>query len=53
MSVAGRRTSEIATDTEWLSSLDRFGIVTHRAILLDSLSVAAKVRADGSWIDWR
>ena len=41
--VAGRDTREIATDTEWLTSLDRFGIVTHRAILLDSMSVAANL----------
>ena len=38
--VAGRDTRDIATDTEWLSSLDRFGIVTHRAVLLEGLSVA-------------
>ena len=41
--VAGRDTAEIATDTEWLKSLDRFGIVTHRAVLLDGLSVAANL----------
>jgi putative ABC transport system ATP-binding protein len=41
--VAGRATSEIATDTEWLKSLDRFGIVTHRAVLLDGLSLAANL----------
>lgn len=41
--VAGRDTREIATDTEWLTSLDRFGIVTHRAVLLDSMSVAANL----------
>lgn len=41
--VAGRDTREIATDTEWLTSLDRFGIVTHRAILLDGMSVAANL----------
>ena len=41
--VAGRNTREIATDTEWLSSLDRFGIVTRRAVLLESLSVAANL----------
>src|SRR6476646_10819570 len=37
--VAGRNTREIATDTEWLLSLDRFGIVTARAVLIESLSV--------------
>jgi ABC-type lipoprotein export system ATPase subunit len=41
--VDGRNTREIATDTEWLSSLDRFGIVTRRAILLDTMSVAANL----------
>lgn len=41
--VAGRSTRDIATDTEWLSSLDRFGIVTPRAVLLDGLSVAANL----------
>ena len=41
--VAGRDTAEIATDTEWLKSLDRFGIVTHRAVLLDGLSVGANL----------
>src|SRR6187431_2089705 len=39
----GRDTREIATDTEWLTSLDRFGIVTKRAILLDNMSVAANL----------
>jgi len=41
--VAGRDTRDIATDTEWLVSLDRFGIVTHRAVLLEGLSVAANL----------
>ena len=41
--VGGRDTRDIATDTEWLSSLDRFGIVTKRAILLDAMSVAANL----------
>ncbi|HVQ42975.1 MAG TPA: ATP-binding cassette domain-containing protein [Vicinamibacterales bacterium] len=41
--VAGRDTRDIATDTEWLTSLDRFGIVTHRAVLLDGMSVAANL----------
>ena len=39
--IAGRNTRDIATDTEWLASLDRFGIVTHRAVLLESTSVAS------------
>jgi len=41
--VAGRNTREIATDTEWLQSLDRFGIVTERAVLLDAMTVAANL----------
>jgi predicted ABC-type transport system involved in lysophospholipase L1 biosynthesis ATPase subunit len=41
--IDGRNTREIATDTEWLSSLDRFGIVTRRAVLLDTMSVAANL----------
>jgi putative ABC transport system ATP-binding protein len=41
--VGGRDTREVATDTEWLASLDRFGIVTRRAVLLESMSVAANL----------
>src|SRR5262245_32824105 len=41
--VAGRNTREIATDTEWLLSLDRFGIVTARAVLIDALPIAANM----------
>lgn len=41
--VGGRSTREIATDTEWLASLDRFGIVTERAVLLEQLSIAANL----------
>lgn len=41
--VAGADTRTIATDTEWLMSLDRFGFVTPRAVLLESLSVAANL----------
>jgi predicted ABC-type transport system involved in lysophospholipase L1 biosynthesis ATPase subunit len=37
--VAGHDTRGIATDTEWLSSLDRFGIVTHRAVLIGKLPI--------------
>jgi predicted ABC-type transport system involved in lysophospholipase L1 biosynthesis ATPase subunit len=38
--IAGRDTRDIATDTEWLTSLDRFGIVTRRAVLIGALSIA-------------
>jgi ABC-type transporter Mla maintaining outer membrane lipid asymmetry ATPase subunit MlaF len=41
--VGGQNTRAIATDTEWLASLDRFGIVTDRAILLNSLSIEANM----------
>lgn len=41
--VGGRNTRDIATDTDWLVSLDRFGIVTERSVLLESLSVAANL----------
>ena len=41
--VAGRPTSAIATDVEWLTSLDRFGLVTNRAVLIDKLSAAANM----------
>ena len=41
--VEGHNTRSIATDTEWLASLDRFGIVTERAILLDKLPIVANL----------
>jgi ABC-type transporter Mla maintaining outer membrane lipid asymmetry ATPase subunit MlaF len=41
--VDGRRTSEIATDTDWLASLDRFGLVSARAVLLDGMPIAANL----------
>jgi ABC-type ATPase involved in cell division len=41
--VSGRNTRDIATDTEWLASLDTFGIVTERAVLLEKLNVAANL----------
>lgn len=37
--VFGRSTATIADSTEWLALVDRFGIVTGRAVLLDALSV--------------
>jgi ABC-type transporter Mla maintaining outer membrane lipid asymmetry ATPase subunit MlaF len=43
VTVAGADTRSIATDTEWLKSLDRFGIVTDRAVLIGALSVAANL----------
>ena len=41
--VDGKNTRDIRTDTEWLSSLDRFGIVTERAVLLEGLPLAASM----------
>lgn len=41
--VAGRNTREISTDAEWLHSLDRFGLVTERAVLLEAMPVAANL----------
>lgn len=43
VTIAGRDTREIATDTEWLMSLDVFGMVTPRAVLLDQLSLEANL----------
>jgi ABC-type transporter Mla maintaining outer membrane lipid asymmetry ATPase subunit MlaF len=37
--VFGRPTSSIADSAEWLALVDRFGIVSERAVLLDGLSV--------------
>jgi ABC-type transporter Mla maintaining outer membrane lipid asymmetry ATPase subunit MlaF len=37
--VLGHRTSDVANGDEWLASLDRFGIVSPRAVLLDAVSV--------------
>jgi predicted ABC-type transport system involved in lysophospholipase L1 biosynthesis ATPase subunit len=41
--IDGKDTREIATDTEWLASLDRFGIVTDRAVLVDKLPIASNL----------
>lgn len=38
--VFGRSTREIATDTAWLESLDRFGLVSNRAVLLNQSTIA-------------
>lgn len=43
VTVAGRQTTDIATDTEWLVSLDLFGLVTSRAVLLDTLTLEANL----------
>lgn len=41
--VAGTRTDQVTSEEAWLASLDRFGIVTVRAVLLDGLSVHQNV----------
>jgi phospholipid/cholesterol/gamma-HCH transport system ATP-binding protein len=41
--VQGSSTRDIATDTQWLASLDRFGLVTTRAVLLETQTVAANL----------
>jgi ABC-type lipoprotein export system ATPase subunit len=35
----GRSTAEMVDSADWLATLDRFGIVSERAVLLESLSV--------------
>ena len=39
VAVLGRSTASIADGEEWLSSLDRFGIVSPRAVLLDAATL--------------
>jgi putative ABC transport system ATP-binding protein len=39
VSVLGRSTADIADGAEWLASVDRLGLVTERAILLEELDV--------------
>jgi ABC-type ATPase involved in cell division len=41
--VAGVDTRAIATDADWLTSLDQFGIVTHRAVFIEALPVSANM----------
>lgn len=43
VTVAGRDTRDIQTDTEWLTSLDIFGMVTARAALMDSVALEANM----------
>ncbi len=38
ITVFGRRTAAIDDSTEWLATVDRFGIVSDRAVLLDALT---------------
>lgn len=39
VSIFGRSTSRIADSADWLSTIDRFGIVSERAVLLEQLTV--------------
>jgi len=41
--IAGVSTAEIRTDQQWLRSLDRFGLVTTRSVLIDSLPTIANL----------
>ena len=41
--VLGQPTSAITEADAWLSSLDAFGIVSHRAVLLDAMTVAENI----------
>ena len=41
--VMGQATSAITDPDLWLASLDAFGIVSHRAVLLDALTVAQNI----------
>lgn len=41
--VLGRATSAIATADEWLASLDRFGIISPRGVLVESYSIEQNI----------
>ena len=41
--VMGEPTSAITDGDQWLASLDRFGVVSHRAVLLESATVAQNI----------
>ena len=41
--VLGRPTAEIASADEWLASLDRFGIVSPRSVLLDAVTIEQNI----------
>ncbi|MDA1306215.1 MAG: ATP-binding cassette domain-containing protein [Acidobacteria bacterium] len=43
VTIAGRDTRDIDTDTDWLVSLDVFGLVTARAVLLETLTLEANL----------
>jgi ABC-type transporter Mla maintaining outer membrane lipid asymmetry ATPase subunit MlaF len=41
--IFGRATSDIADSTDWLATVDRFGLVSERIVLLDQYSAAQNV----------
>jgi ABC-type transporter Mla maintaining outer membrane lipid asymmetry ATPase subunit MlaF len=41
--VSGRATSDIADSTDWLATVDRFGIVSERVVLLDQFTLAQNI----------
>lgn len=41
--VAGQSSADVSSEAEWLASLDRFGVVTPRAVLLDGMTVRQNV----------
>ncbi|HUF47269.1 MAG TPA: ATP-binding cassette domain-containing protein [Vicinamibacterales bacterium] len=41
--IDGQSTRDIATDAEWLTALDRFGLVSERAVLIDALSIESNL----------
>jgi len=41
--VAGASTASVTSEAEWLTSLDRFGVVTVRAVLLDGMTVLQNI----------
>ena len=43
VTIFGRKTSEIVDGEDWLATVDRFGIVSERVVLLDQYSVAQNV----------
>lgn len=43
IAIFGRATSAIADSTEWFATVDRFGIVSERIVLLDQLTAAQNI----------
>jgi ABC-type transporter Mla maintaining outer membrane lipid asymmetry ATPase subunit MlaF len=41
--LAGRATSDIADSADWLATVDRFGIVSERVVLLDQFTLAQNI----------